>query len=46
MKVAIETTIAISQGLWLPAAERGRSGVGTVQRTRTLGTTDIPGARR
>ncbi len=44
MKVAIDTTTAISHGLRSPAAERGSNGFATRQRTRTEGTTDMPGA--
>ncbi len=44
MNVAIDTTTAISHGLRSPAAERGRAGSATGQRTRTDGVTDMPGA--
>ena len=51
MKVAIEITTAISQGLRSPAAERlerraptGR-GACAAHRTFTVGTTDMPGPR-
>ena len=46
MKVAIETTLAISQGLRSPAAERLASQppcAASAHRTLTVGTTDMPG---
>ncbi len=52
MKVAIETTTAISQGLCSPAADRlwssSREALRrstTAQRAFTVGTTDMPGPR-
>ena len=49
MKVAIETTMAMSQGLRSPAAERlSRPDVVPLiaHRTLTVGTTDMPGPSR